>query len=676
MKGNILYELMSSNSHIVSHGDKYIVLDTDTSRCFEIDHSMYQTIMNMESLNEESKGAINEIQLLKKMGYFSTNEEYKKYENDTTIHEVHLGIHTRCNLECKYCFRHDNIVEDNLSVEQGKALIDRILKMISEDENNTWTFFNMGLTGEVLVDLEFFEKIQKYIHEIADRKQKSINCVFNNTNGTLLTEENARKLFKLSHRTEINISIDGPKKIHDENRCFPDGSGSFEKIRRAVLECNKKWRTAAEVTLTGNNPNLREIFLELCEMGFDSICIKPVRADKKMKYAINGENLNSVKNEYKRFIEFLISSTDSKLLEYLSLINPRDFLGRFFYRILLGQKVSRRCNALVSLVAIDQKGDIYPCASLIGVKDFLIGNVNEDKSIWEKKRHELMEKFHKFEKEECSRCFAKNLCGGGCANSAYLANGNIDSPDNIECELTRFVIEQAMILLWEVSKRKEVLNALLSKNRNRSVHGIVQSTICKYAKLSPFEDKKVWGSADTILLNSKEQMRGYKIWGENIEFWGSVKTLWDENYFYINVVINYDSNNSEFWEIASDENVVRFSMSRNSKEIPFEYGIATDNGKGVLLRLRLQDQLKNSVGEVSEAKVLVYSDKDMLVYQVALSWNELKIAPLVDDVFKFNVALYSKDRLYGGKWWYEWTPGIVVENHPELFGDIHFVGSL
>lgn len=58
-------------------------------------------------------------------------------------------------------------------------------------------------------------------------------CFTMTTNATLVTQEIASYLASLP-RAIITVSLDGPKDIHDSNRVFQNGIGSFEKTMRGL----------------------------------------------------------------------------------------------------------------------------------------------------------------------------------------------------------------------------------------------------------------------------------------------------------------------------------------------------------------------------------------------------------------------------------------------------------
>lgn len=67
------------------------------------------------------------------------------------------------------------------------------------------------------------------------------------TNAVLVTKEIAEYL--VEHNFVVLVSLDGPEEIHDENRIFQDGSGSFKHVMRGIkylVEAKEKNRSKDE----------------------------------------------------------------------------------------------------------------------------------------------------------------------------------------------------------------------------------------------------------------------------------------------------------------------------------------------------------------------------------------------------------------------------------------------
>lgn len=76
-------------------------------------------------------------------------------------------------------------------------------------------------------------------------------------------------------------------------------------------------------------------------------------------------------------------------------------------------------------LAVAPNGDIYPCHQFVGNKDFLMGNVNENKI--DENIEKMFERSNVYTKEKCKNCFAKFYCAVVAVQMAYNFNGDITS---------------------------------------------------------------------------------------------------------------------------------------------------------------------------------------------------------------------------------------------------------
>jgi uncharacterized protein len=80
----------------------------------------------------------------------------------------------------------------------------------------------------------------------------------------------------------------------------------------------------------------------------------------------------------------------------------------------------------------------------VGFDEFIMGNV------FEKRLDErIVERFkntHVFVKPECSGCWARFFCSGGCNANNFLINGDMNVPYEMTCKLQKKRIEYAIYL--------------------------------------------------------------------------------------------------------------------------------------------------------------------------------------------------------------------------------------
>ena len=92
-------------------------------------------------------------------------------------------------------------------------------------------------------------------------------------------------------------------------------------------------------------------------------------------------------------------------------------------------------------------GDLYPCHQFVGNEEFLLGNVDDGIM-----RDDLVGEFkccNVYAQKECSKCFARYYCSGGCSANSYNFHGCIDDVYEIGCELERKRVECALMLQAE-----------------------------------------------------------------------------------------------------------------------------------------------------------------------------------------------------------------------------------
>lgn len=140
---------------------------------------------------------------------------------------ITLFLTHRCNLRCKMCGQwgesgitkrmSTEYIKQELTFEELKSLIDGV------------SCFRPNMTlfgGEPLLYPDCIDLI-KYI------KKKRMHCIMI-TNGSLL--KNFARSIVSSSLDELNISLDGPRDLHDEIRGIP---GIYDRIKEGIKDVNR-----------------------------------------------------------------------------------------------------------------------------------------------------------------------------------------------------------------------------------------------------------------------------------------------------------------------------------------------------------------------------------------------------------------------------------------------------
>lgn len=94
--------------------------------------------------------------------------------------------------------------------------------------------------GEPLIEFELIKEIVAYAKEVFTGKPILFSMT---TNGSLLNEEIIK--FLKENGFNLMISLDGPKEVNDQNRIFPDGSGTFDVVMNNIKLIAKLYPTYA-----------------------------------------------------------------------------------------------------------------------------------------------------------------------------------------------------------------------------------------------------------------------------------------------------------------------------------------------------------------------------------------------------------------------------------------------
>ncbi len=114
------------------------------------------------------------------------------------------------------------------------------------------------------------------------------------------------------------------------------------------------------------------------------------------------------------------------------------------------------CNNCFEKICVNSDGHVYPCASLNGDRAFDAGSVRKKslKDIWLTSK--VMERGRNnsvCKKDECSQCYLRYFCGGGCTSHSYYASevdsgkGSIKAVDPY-CSTYKSMFED---IIWELA---------------------------------------------------------------------------------------------------------------------------------------------------------------------------------------------------------------------------------
>jgi uncharacterized protein len=310
-----------------------------------------------------------------------------------------------CNLDCGYCYADDK--EKVMKIMKDSVLKKTIDFFCSKQSNIEFIWHG----GEpLLAGIKFYKRVIEYQKKWIKNGKKIINFI--QTNGTVLNKDLLD--FLSNNNFFVGVSLDGPKEINDQVRCFKNKKGSFDKIIKNIsLLKEKNIFTGVICCVSSINYNQPiEIFDFFKSNNINSIKFSRVKE-------INNENDVSI--TAKQFTDFLIAiferwidvdSPEIEITNIKSIINIM-FGGDF-----------RECTNLgkcYNYCTVYRNGDIYGCDVLPKNNFFKFGTVFDSPEIIRNS-----EKVHKIKKiiknnqEKCVKCRWFNLCKGGCLQCRFI----------------------------------------------------------------------------------------------------------------------------------------------------------------------------------------------------------------------------------------------------------------
>ncbi len=318
---------------------------------------------------------------------------------------------TKCTLACKYCsympFTNSQETMDYNILEQS---IRKILSLPVEKVTFIWHGGEPLLTG-----LDFYREAIK-LQEIHKTKKQQIR---NNiqTNGTLLNVEWI-DFFK-NNKFNVGISIDGPSRVHDNNRTYATNKGSSFRVNKGIKlaqEHNLKQGYLSVIT-EDSVGKAKEMFYYFLENNIKAIDFLPC-----VDFRANDHNGLTISPE--SYAQFLIDYFDV----WFRYDDP-EIRIRFFENTLkgiLGGKptLCKFAGTCANFTTINYNGDIFPCDKFLGTPTLRFGNIVEDdlKSIFKLNKHKEFVNSTAKLNSECISCKWLPICNGGCTYYRYMRN--------------------------------------------------------------------------------------------------------------------------------------------------------------------------------------------------------------------------------------------------------------
>lgn len=360
----------------------YILMTNDFGKYVFVSHDDFKKIIS-KNLNMESELA--RILIENKMIYeesdleYSSNNRYalrriKGHVNTATALHIFV-VTTSCNMSCVYCQANNGVESSHLVMD--KEMAERAVDIALQSPEPSLGFEFQG--GEPLLNFDIIEHIVEYAEEHKGYHDIAYTVV---TNLTLLTEKMLE--FFVKYNFGISTSVDGDELVHNNNRVFANGTGTFSTVMKSVDTVRKAGLHvgAIQTTTRYSLKYPKEIVRTYAELGFDSIFIRPLTPLGKasMYWDKIGYSPEEFVEFYKETLDELIHINQNGY--FIKEDHATILLKRIQGNFMNYMELRSPCGAAVGQLAYYADGNIFTCDEgrmlhEMGQSTFCLGNVYE-----------------------------------------------------------------------------------------------------------------------------------------------------------------------------------------------------------------------------------------------------------------------------------------------------------
>lgn len=333
-----------------------------------------------------------------------------------------------CNFDCIYCYENDHSDFTKLSKETQEKIVELVKYRINSGVKYvsiTW------YGGEPLLAVDVIEELTKNIYPLCEEAGVPYSSMAI-TNGYLLSRDIVMRLNDC-HISSLQVTIDGPKHIHDKRRFLTGGQPTFDRI---VSNLENAIDILPHVSLRVNVDKDNYNHIDEVKKFFSRERLKEkISVYIAMVDALNGQYDEKDCVTIEKFAEMDIHFYDNPMALY-----PR--------------LTANACGAdSVEAFVIAPDGSLYKCWNDIGILELSVGNINDVRNTYPPRYYEYMMCDATADKK-CSGCNLLPICMGGCPHRR-IDNSPIRCT-KFKTAIDRYLLEAAHYLTKEKEKTQVI----------------------------------------------------------------------------------------------------------------------------------------------------------------------------------------------------------------------------
>ena len=450
---NIVLDVCSGAVHVVDDPTYDIISMFETNDLETIKKAVTEKYKDRDDVTEKDiENCYAQLLEMQKNGQMFTADSFEpmagtlKARTSGVVKALCLHIAHTCNLNCSYCFASQGKYHGEralMSYEVGKRALDFLIENSGTRRNLEVDFFG----GEPLMNFDVVKQLVAYARSIEKEKNKNFRFTLT-TNGVLVDDD----VIEFSNREMSNVvlSLDGRKEVHDRYSVDYAGNGSWEKIVpkfQKFVNARGGKNYYMRGTFTHANPDFLEDIKTMLDLGFSELSMEPVVAASDDPAALTEADKPVVMKQYEDLAKLMLErdKEGKPFTFYHYMIDLKG--GPCIYKRISG------CGSGTEYMAVTPWGDLYPCHQFVGDEKFKLGDIWS--GVNNKKIQDEFASCNVYAREECRDCWARLYCSGGCAANAYHATGSVKGVYKYGCDLFKKRMECAIAVAVERELRAE-----------------------------------------------------------------------------------------------------------------------------------------------------------------------------------------------------------------------------
>ena len=361
---NLVLDIYSGSVHVVDEVAYDIIRMYEDKSREEIVSAILEAYPNREDVTEEEiLSCCDDLEELRRSGKLFTPDTFAakagdlKKKTSGVVKALCLHVAHTCNLNCSYCFASQGKYHGDraiMSLEVGKRALDFLIENSHGRTNLEVDFFG----GEPLMNFDMLKELVAYAREREKACGKNFRFTLT-TNGVLIDDD----VIEFANREMSNVvlSLDGRKEVHDRFRVDYTGKGSWERIVpkfQKLVEARGGKNYYMRGTFTHANPDFLKDIEEMLSLGFNELSMEPVVCAPDDPSALTEEDLPVVLEQYEQLAELMLKRhrAGKPFTFYHYMIDLKG--GPCIYKRISG------CGSGTEYMAVTPWGDLYPCHQL------------------------------------------------------------------------------------------------------------------------------------------------------------------------------------------------------------------------------------------------------------------------------------------------------------------------